>query len=236
MAVRGVGRAGALALSLAIIEGCGGGAVRTSPQAAASTSPVATPSAASAGAQSAGRCDDPIALVGMHGAPELEAMLPATLAGRTLTRWSLAGRCVLEAIVQDGSRIDSIIARADELDPRPLDLSHLRYAIAGRTDTTADPPWFVYAASRPLAADEIALSSLVLFGGGAFVDMSTADDLRTYQQATIAGKPVFVGDGAMLKQSEHQRGAPYLYQTDDAMFLVITEDRAWAEEAFAELP
>ena len=57
-----------------------------------------------------------------------------------------------------------------------------------------------------------------------------------FEARTIGGKEVFVGSPAMLRQSEHQRGTPYLYQTDDTMFLIITDDEAWAREALAALP
>ena len=40
----------------------------------------------------------------------------------------------------------------------------------------------------------------------------------------------------MLLQSEDQRGTPYLYQNDEAMFIVIADDEAWAEEAIGGLP
>ena len=40
----------------------------------------------------------------------------------------------------------------------------------------------------------------------------------------------------MLDQTEHIRGRPYLYQTDDAMYLVVTDDDKWALEAIKQLP
>ena len=55
-------------------------------------------------------------------------------------------------------------------------------------------------------------------------------------QATIAGKQVYVGTADMLAQDTHQRGRPYLYQTDRYVFLVITDDDAWAAGAIGQLP
>ena len=52
----------------------------------------------------------------------------------------------------------------------------------------------------------------------------------------MAGKEVYVGATDMLEQTDHQHGKPYLYQTDATMFVVITDDAAWAEEAFEQLP
>ena len=109
-------------------------------------------------------------------------------------------------------------------------------AVAGRSDTKTDPPYFVYAVNRPQAQAEIELSLGLLMGGTGFRDLDTATRLDTYDQANVAGKEVFVGTTDMLRQSEHQRGKPYLYQTDDTMFLVITDDAAWAEEVFEQLP
>src|SRR5262245_19873126 len=99
MAVRGVGRAAALAVLVGVLAACGSAAVSSPPGANAPS--AAASSAPAVSEQSDGRCHDSIAMVGTHGAPELEAMLPPTVAGRTLTRWSLAGRCVLETVVQD---------------------------------------------------------------------------------------------------------------------------------------
>ena len=46
----------------------------------------------------------------------------------------------------------------------------------------------------------------------------------------------YVGRPDMLRQSEHRRGSPYLYQTDAYMFLLITDDEAWAEDALQQMP
>lgn len=121
-------------------------------------------------------------------------------------------------------------------DPPKIDVTNLAYGVAGRSDTETDPPFFVYGATRPLAEDEIALALYLLFGGAGFHDPATASDLSRYTDQTIEGKQVYVGTADMLDQSEHQRGRPYLYQTDDYMFLLVTDDDAWATDAIRQLP
>jgi hypothetical protein len=54
----------------------------------------------------------------------------------------------------------------------------------------------------------------------------------------IGGKEVAVGPLDVIRQTEHQRGRPYLYGSTalDVSFIVITDDEAWAEEAIRALP
>jgi hypothetical protein len=40
----------------------------------------------------------------------------------------------------------------------------------------------------------------------------------------------------LLTQSEHQRGVPYLVTSSECLFIVITDDPAWASAAIAQLP
>jgi len=169
-----------------------------------------------------------------HDAPALEATLPTRVAGRDLATWSVAGRCWFEVLVDDDQQIEQILG--DTNHPAALDLSHLAQAVAGRSDTSADPPYFVYAANRPVSQDEIDLTLLLLLGGAGFHDVEAGANLDHYEKATIGGKEVYVGTDAMVDQTDHQRGRPYLYQTDRTMYVVITDDPAWAEEAIAQLP
>jgi hypothetical protein len=174
--------------------------------------------------------DDPTEL---HQAPELEAQLPEAVAGRELARWSIAGRCALDLIFGEvPGGVDGLLAGSDT----PIDLAHINYAVAGRSDTAKDPPYFANAASRPIDENEIDLNLALLLGGGGFDDLSVGFELKGFDKRTIGGKEVFVGTAAMLTQNQHQRGRPYLYQTDDTMFLIITDDEAWAREALAALP
>ncbi len=45
-----------------------------------------------------------------------------------------------------------------------------------------------------------------------------------------------IWDANKVVQDEHLRGAPYLYETDAYLFVILTEDPAWAEEALGKLP
>jgi hypothetical protein len=172
-----------------------------------------------------------------HQVPELEDQLPAEVDGRRLSRWSVRGRCALEILFGGtGVNVDEMLAEADTPGSPPLDIDAVRYGVAGRASVAKDPPYFVFAAARPDDEDEIGLNLLLLLGGGSFVDVAAASELTGFEARTIGGKEVFVGSPAMLRQSEHQRGTPYLYQTDDTMFLVITDDEAWAIEALSILP
>ena len=169
-----------------------------------------------------------------HDAPALEALLPARVAGRDLATWSVGGRCWLEIAFDDDAVIEEILV--DMGGPSAIDLSHLAQAVAGRSDTVADPPFFVFAANRPEAEPEITLALFLLLGGAGFHDLDQGADLHNYEVATIAGKEVHVGTTEMIDQTDHQRGRPYLYQTDKSMFVVITDDETWAEEAIGQLP
>ena len=187
-------------------------------------SPSGAPEA-SAAHGATGRCQGKDS-VEFHDAPALEATLPTRVGGRDLATWSVAGRCWLEISIDDDAVIEEILADTD--DPSALDLSHLAQAVAGRRDTSADPPYFVFAANRPESDDEINLTLLLLFGGAGFRDIESGVDLNDYEAASIGGKEVHVGSIEMVRQNDHQRGRPYVYQTDDTMFLVLTDDDAWA--------
>jgi len=76
----------------------------------------------------------------------------------------------------------------------------------------------------------------LLFGGAGYHDVSAAADLRNYHEQTIGGKQIYVSTATMINQSEHQRGRPYLYQTETRMFVLVTDSDAWAADAFAQLP
>jgi hypothetical protein len=223
------------ALAVLALAACGN--VGSSPSPGAH---VETPSSTStdidalgSGAGQAERCN-PLNAVLPHQAPALEAMLPKRVAGRDLATWSLAGRCWFEFLIDDDAVIEEILA--DVSDPDAVDLSRLAYAVAGRDNPAADPPYFVYAANRPQSEDEIGLTLLLLLGGAAYRDGEAGANLDDYEQVTIAGKRVYVGTSDMLDQTEHQRGKPYYYDTDDAMFIVITDDEGWATEAIGSLP
>lgn len=173
-----------------------------------------------------------------HEAPDLEAVLPRSIQGRPIARWSMAGAS-WPAFASDQPRDEAerlINEDAIANGGNPVDFDNLALAIGGRTDTATDPPYFVWVAKRPLAEEEIELTMLLMFSGAGFIDPFSAADLDRYDKRAVAGKAVSVGTAGMVAQNEHQRGRPYLYQTDDYLFIVVTEDDAWAEEALAALP
>lgn len=172
-----------------------------------------------------------------HQAPEIEARLPARVAGRAMTRWSVRGECWLELTVAGPAYIPTLLAQfTTAANPHPNDPAQLVYGVDGRSNTKTDPPYFVYAALRPRNDDELRLAVLLLLGGARFYDPDAGADLSKYQEQTVGGKHVHVGTIGMLEQDDHQRGKPYLYETDEWLFLVITDDAAWAENAIGQLP
>jgi hypothetical protein len=172
-----------------------------------------------------------------HQAPEIEAVLPATVAGRHMSRWSVRGECWLELVFNKQSDIALFLAAfTTAANPNPNDPTQLVYGVDGRSNTTTDPPYFVFAALRPQNSDEIGAAVALLTGGALYVNPSTASDVTQYAQQTIGGKSVYVGTLAMLAQNSHQRGKPYLYETDQWLFLVITDNAAWAADAIGQLP
>jgi hypothetical protein len=174
----------------------------------------------------------------LHQAPEIEALLPASVADRPLAKWSVQGRCWLKVVTgRSSSEIDRLLAEFETAeDPRPIELSSLSYAVAGRSETKADPPYFVFAAARAATDKEIGLALFLMFAGARFRDPVTAVDLSGYEERTIAGKQVYVGTVGIVGQDEHQRGRPYVYQNDAYVFLIIADEESWATDAIAQLP
>lgn len=188
-----------------------------------------------AGRSTNGACPEPRAATNSHLAPELEALLPKQVAGRSLATWSLSGACWVAFAGPGGETLKGEVEALSS--GPPIDLEQLAYAVAGRTNVESDPPYFVWAALRPNGDAENALAVALLFGTGGFRGhVSEAADLRNYDRTTIGTKEVFVGSVEMIEQNDHLRGSPYLYQNDDYMFIVVTDDEDWAEEALAHLP
>jgi hypothetical protein len=213
------------------------------PSSTRSVGPGSSPSASAVAAASPvippARCDTPETNTTLqHQAPEVEAMLPSTVAGRSLARWSVRGRCWAELVIGDRpTEIDAFLAPFDTSnDPGGKALASLTYGVAGRSDTKTHPPYFVFVAARPQTEGQITVALVLMFAGAAFHDVPKAIDLTAYEERTIAGKHVYVGTEAMLDQGEHQRGRPYLYQTDTNMFMVVTDDDGWAADAIGQLP
>jgi hypothetical protein len=233
-------------LIASLVAACASSAPAASPRptslitpSAATELPTAAPSGNASDLES---CSDPSVPATHHDSPEVEAILPARVAGRDLDLWSVVGRCWLEMNAGNyPGGVDAILddlqaAAAEAGDSTTIDLSHLVYGVAGRVNTKTDPPYFVWAAGRPYDQTEIQLAMLLLFGGAGYVDVAGAADLSKYTHQAIDGRDVFVGNASMVHQSVHQKGRPYLYQTDSWMFIVLTDDDAWAADAISQLP
>jgi hypothetical protein len=173
-----------------------------------------------------------------HQAADLEALLPSSVANRNLSRWSLRGRCWLEVLAgRSPEEVEALLALFETPgDPHRIVAEHLAYGVAGRADPDVDPPYIVFGAVRPHDRDEITATTVLMLQGAGYEDVGDGADLRNYEVATIAGRSIHVGSIDMLKQDDHQRGRPHLYQTDDHMFIVVTDDEAWAEDAISQLP
>jgi len=61
-------------------------------------------------------------------------------------------------------------------------------------------------------------------------------ELDDWTEVEIAGRRVLRGVQAMVMQTEHARGIPYIYDVGDLHFGVVTDDEAWANEAVGLLP
>ena len=157
-----------------------------------------------------------------HQDPALESVLPDSVAGRHLTRWSLRGRCWPEFVGFDPDTIGGVA------------LNDLAYAITGRS-ADRDPPYFVHVTRHLTDPDADALALSLLLGVAGFSDLESLRP-EDFGAASIGGKDVQVGTLAMVPQDAHQRGRPYIYETDDYSFLVITDDEQWAGDAISQLP
>jgi hypothetical protein len=158
-----------------------------------------------------------------HDAPDLEALLPTVVAGRTLSKESYHGR-LLTLCVQGGTQsdVDELAALLAEED---LGLDDMSQATAGRSDTKTDPPYFVLA------------YRLTGHPGSEWPPRTGLDypDLAAFQNATIAGKDVLVGDAAAIEQTAHALGQPYVWDSLTVHYLIVTDDPSWAEEVLRSL-
>jgi hypothetical protein len=164
-----------------------------------------------------------------HEASDLEAIVPARIGGRDLIVWSIRGETMMDLLDADPAAADQLTT---ELVASGHDLNDFAQVIAGRADTDRDPPYFVYAFEIPEGSSQTA--ELMALAAVGFSSVPKDVDLET---RTVGGKKVLVGSSDMVRQDEHQRGRPYVYEaTPDLTFFVITDDDAWAEEALAALP
>lgn len=167
-------------------------------------------------------------VVDQHDAPEVEGLLPTTVAGRRLATWSVRGKATLDLwglSANDIAVIDTKLASAG------VQSADIIQATAGRADVQQDPPYFVFAFQIPTNAAD-------LLGGYAIAAAGFAREIRDGDliDRTVGGKAVSVGPADLIVQDEHERGLPYLYEYQGIAFVVITDDATWAADAISQLP
>jgi hypothetical protein len=166
-----------------------------------------------------------------HDAPDLESTLPATVAGRLLVRWSVAGGNFWKVL--GGDRVRS--GWASDLGALGLSADEIAMAVAGRGDTSHDPPYIIWVLRfgnvKGSALRQAAPSSLAM--GVMNVNPNQGEDWR---DTRIAGKRVLVGHRGMVRQDDHHRGIPVVYLSTTAIFALIADDDAWSEEVIRALP
>jgi hypothetical protein len=121
----------------------------------------------------------------------------------------------------------------DELD---VDVDELRMALAGRSNTETDPPYFVYVLAVPEDQNTYDAATFLLLGTIIGSENVQAYFETEFETGILGGKEVLIGDIGLVPQEEHQRGRPYEYLSEDYAFLLLTDDEAWAEDALRQLP
>ena len=163
-----------------------------------------------------------------HDAPDLEETLPATVAGRPLVRWSVAGDNFWRAA--GGKRVRS--ALAPELLSVGVEPEDIEMAVAGRQDTKQDPPYIIWALTFGdlKGADLLGSVPSALAMDVMHVQAGKGENWR---DAKFAGQKVLIGNREMIKQDRHQRGLPYVWLSKTAIYALIADDEAWAKEVIA---
>jgi hypothetical protein len=150
---------------------------------------------------------------GRHAAPELEALLPTTLGGVSLTIESQAGT----DLATESAAFDAFLAS--------LGKSRADFSLA-----SAYSPGGLKAAVgawRVQGAD----SALLLPGFATAVQASSTTPLTRVEEI-VAGRAVIrIGDPGQLTQ-----GPLYVFVRGDTLWFVQTTERALAEEALNKLP
>lgn len=164
----------------------------------------------------------PLASQPPHQAADLEALLPSRVSGRPMTRWSLIGRDYFAYVGTDAAALD---AAESDLAAAGLSIDDVAWAVDGRS-SESDPPYFVFA----LRFTGIDVSTLTT---DAALDHPEAGKFTT---ESLGGKTVKRGTIAMIDQTAHVHGLPYLYSSGDVRYIVVTDDPAWAADALRQLP
>jgi hypothetical protein len=199
----------------------GGSSASSAPNATPTASPVSTPAASS---------PDPWASGPPHGDTDLEARLPVSVGGRLLSHESYRGVVLFQGLM--GLNDAEVAGVRAELAKQGLTIDDVSLAIDGRSQMS-DPPYFVNAIRfKGIPAADLK-ARLGLDPGALSLDDPTAG---TFTKATVGGKQVLMGSPAMINQTTHARGTPYVYSAGDIQFVVVTDDPKWAADALGQLP
>jgi hypothetical protein len=95
-----------------------------------------------------------------------------------------------------------------------------------RRSSEADPPYLIFAL-RFKGVDATTLAN------DTGLDHLQAGE---FTRESLGGKSVLRGTTAMVDQTAHVRGLPYLYNSGDVRYVVVTDDPAWAADALSQLP
>lgn len=191
--------AGAALTMLAACSGGSDGSASPTPTRAV-TSAAASASAAASGA--------------LSEAPELEALLPDTIAGEQTQKLSMKGATLMAGGAVDSSFTDFL----DRLGAQPSDVS-----VAFATAVQADSQAFAYRVAGTAPAD-------LLREFQASVGASQGGSDMTWKSVTVGGRQVQQGASSSTDK------AIYLIPHGDTIFVVVTGDPAIAAEIVASLP
>ncbi|HET9522365.1 MAG TPA: hypothetical protein VFO73_15055 [Candidatus Limnocylindrales bacterium] len=215
-------------LGLSLVA-CGGGSPAVTPISSPFTAPPptvrpATPSPTASPTAGIGESDVPSSCLPLpHEAPDLEALMPATIAGRPLARESFRGALMMTCVMR-GSDAD-VADFADALAADGMELDDISLAIAGRSDVENDPPYLIFA---------------YRMAGHPGMDWPSTIGLEhpaaaAFEEAVLEDKHVLVGKAAAVDQSVHVRGRPYVWDSPTVHYLIVTDDEDWAREALRAL-
>lgn len=166
---------------------------------------------------------EPVVSSDLHDAPELEALLPAVVAGQALYRWSALGINYFGGV---GGLADEELATLEaDLATEGFTIDDFSQGTAGRSDLSDRPYLILVFHVRGVAATDLPL--------GMHMDNPQAG---AFEQIVIAGKQVRRGVPEMIEQTDHARGTPYVYASGEYLFTILTEDEEWAADALAQLP
>jgi hypothetical protein len=158
-----------------------------------------------------------------HQAPDLEALLPTSVAGRAMARGSVRG---LQAFSFAGFATEEdyyAIERIAGAHGRSIDDFEL--ATAGHGDADAAPPYYVNAYRlRGLQGRDLPRTTGLDF-----------PDLGTWRTDVLGGHKLFVGDATMFDQAAESHLRPYVWNDGPVHWLIVTDDDAWAAEVLAGL-